>query len=146
MHFKNIYSFQLFILPAWIPVKLTKVYGTTDVLQQTSQLSGLQVGECCLVLGDPLVQVSKFALNGLLRCPLPWLQLGVFRISVKKERYMSNLQECNVYMLWLTIFVQACIWWKKLWNQKTEQIKKLWCAQQTKCWQHASHLTPAQTI
>ena len=64
---------------------LTKIYGAADVLQQAGQLGGLQVGERCLVLGDPLVQVSQLALNGLLHSPLPRLQLGVFRVPVMRR-------------------------------------------------------------
>lgn len=62
-------------------VELTQVYGAADVLQQAGQLRGLQVGERRLVLGDPLVQVGQFALDGLLHSPLPRLQLGVLRVS-----------------------------------------------------------------
>lgn len=58
----------------------TEVDGATDVLQQAGQLCGLQTGEGRLVLGDPLVQVGKLALDGLLCRPLTRLELGVFRI------------------------------------------------------------------
>lgn len=64
-------------------MRLTEVYGAADVLQQAGQLGGLQVGKGCLVLGYPLVQVSQFALDGLLYSPLPRLQLGVFRVPVE---------------------------------------------------------------
>lgn len=49
---------------------LTKIYGAAYVLQQACKLCGFQVGEGCLVLGDPLVQVGQLALNGLLHSPL----------------------------------------------------------------------------
>lgn len=68
-----------------IPVRLTQIYGAADILQQAGQLGGLQVRECCLVLGDPLVEVSQLALNGLLHCPLSRLQLGVFRVPVTRR-------------------------------------------------------------
>lgn len=79
-------------------MRLTKIYGAADVLQQAGQLGGFQVGECCLILGDPLVKVSQFALNGLLHCPLPRLQLGVFRVPVMTDGCVSfqNVVLCIV--------------------------------------------------
>lgn len=74
-------------------VELTQVYGAADVLQQAGQLRGLQVGERRLVLGDPLVQVGQFALDGLLHSPLPRLQLGVLRVS-------GGRQECHRAQVW----------------------------------------------
>lgn len=46
--------------------KLTQIYGATDVLKQSGQLGSFKVGESCLVLGNPLVKVTEFALNCLL--------------------------------------------------------------------------------
>lgn len=77
-------------------LNLTKIYGAADVLQETGQLCGLQVGERCLVLGDPLVQVSQLALNGLLHSPLPRLQLVVIRVPVKRKAEWVQLQ--NIYI------------------------------------------------
>lgn len=66
----------------WIPnqVRLTQIDGSADVLQQAGQLRSFQVAEGCLVLGDPLLKVSQFVLNGLLHCPLLRLQLSMFRV------------------------------------------------------------------
>lgn len=86
--------------------RLTKIDRTADVLQQAGELCGLQTGECCLVLGDPLVQFSQFALNGLLHGPLSWLQLGVFRVPVSRKAGWVRVQ--NVAMMFVdTVFMSS---------------------------------------